>query len=65
VPAAGSPRKQLGVPRSRPLFTKLNDVDPQARLAGVLGRIADHNIADLAALLSWSWSLAIPVEHAA
>jgi len=34
---------------------KLNDVDPQAWLADVLGRIADHKINDLAALLLWNW----------
>jgi transposase len=34
---------------------KLNDVDPQAWLADVLARIADHKITDLAALLPWSW----------
>ena len=34
---------------------KLNDVDPQAWLADVLGRIADHKINDLAALLPWNW----------
>src|SRR5664279_749028 len=32
---------------------KLNGVDPQAWLADVLARIADHKINDLAALLSW------------
>src|SRR6266700_1300048 len=34
---------------------KLNDVDPQAWLADVLARIADHKIKDLAALLPWNW----------
>jgi transposase len=34
---------------------RLNDVDPQARLADVLARIADHKITDLAALLPWNW----------
>src|SRR5262245_57666258 len=34
---------------------KLNDVDPQAWLADVLARIADHKITDLAALLPWNW----------
>jgi transposase len=38
---------------------KLNDVDPQAWLADVLGRIADHKITDLAALLPWNWRHAI------
>jgi transposase len=38
---------------------KLNDVDPQAWLADVLARIADHNISDLAALLPWNWRHAI------
>jgi hypothetical protein len=32
---------------------KLNGVDPQAWLADVLARIADHRITDLAALLPW------------
>jgi transposase len=36
---------------------KLNDVDPQAWLADVLARIADHKINDLAALLPWNWRL--------
>jgi hypothetical protein len=33
-------------------------VDPQAWLADVLARIADHKINDLAALLPWNWRLA-------
>ena len=37
---------------------KLNDVDPQAWLADVLARIADHKINDLAKLLPWNWRLA-------
>ena len=44
---------------------KLNGVDPQAWLADVLARIADHKIADLAALLPWNWRRAIPVDRAA
>jgi transposase len=35
---------------------KLNNVDPQAWLADVLARIADHKITDLAALLPWNWN---------
>jgi hypothetical protein len=36
---------------------KLNDVDPQAWLADVLARIADHTIQDLEQLLPWNWKL--------
>jgi transposase len=57
---AGSDR---GGDRAAIMFTliqtcKLNDVDPQAWLADVLARIADHKITDLAALLPWNWRLA-------
>jgi transposase len=34
---------------------KLNDIDPQAWLADVLRRIADHPAASLAELLPWNW----------
>jgi transposase len=34
---------------------KLNDVDPQAWLADVLARIADHAIQNLDQLLPWNW----------
>jgi transposase len=44
---------------------KMNDVDPQAWLADVLARIADHKITDLAALLPWNLRRAIPVDRAA
>jgi transposase len=49
-----------GGQRAAVMFTlietaKLNDIDPQAWLADVLARIADHKITDLAALLPWNW----------
>jgi len=34
---------------------KMNDVDPQAWLADILGRINDHPAARLAELLPWNW----------
>jgi len=34
---------------------KLNDIDPQAWLADVLARIANHPMNDLATLLPWNW----------
>jgi transposase len=35
---------------------KLNDVDPRAWLADVLGRIADHPASRLSELLPWNWA---------
>src|ERR1043166_5466559 len=35
---------------------RLNDVDPQAWLAAVLARIADHPAAELDELLPWNWA---------
>ena len=35
---------------------KLNQVDPQAWLADVLARIADHPVQQLDALLPWNWA---------
>jgi transposase len=54
---AGSDR---GGERAAAMFTlietaKLNDVDPQAWLADVLGRINDHPAARLNELLPWNW----------
>ena len=37
---------------------KLNDVDPQAWLADVLARIADHPIRRLDELVPWHWAVA-------
>jgi transposase len=34
---------------------KMNDVDPQAWLADVLARIADHPVQRLDKLLPWNW----------
>ncbi|MCW1432484.1 transposase domain-containing protein, partial [Novosphingobium sp. JCM 18896] len=34
---------------------RLNDVDPQAWLADVLARIADHPISRINELLPWNW----------
>ena len=55
---AGSDR---GGERAAVMFTlimtaKLNDVDPQAWLADVLARIADHAIHRLDELLPWNWA---------
>ena len=55
---AGSDR---GGERAAVMYTliqtsKLSDVDPQAWLADVLARIADHKNTDLAALLPWNWA---------
>jgi transposase len=58
---AGSER---GGDRAAAMYTlihtaKLNNVDPRAWLADVLGRIADHRLTDLAALLPWHWAAAM------
>jgi transposase len=54
---AGSER---GADRAAAIVTmittaKLNDVDPQAWLADVLARIADHTIQNLDQFLPWNW----------
>ncbi len=54
---AGSDR---GGERAAVMYTliqtaRLNQVDPQAWLAGVLARINDHNIQKLEQLLPWNW----------
>jgi transposase len=38
------------------MTAKLNDTDPQAWLADVLARIADHTIQELDQLLPWNWN---------
>lgn len=38
---------------------KMNDIDPQAYLADVLGRIHDHKINRLDELLPWNWAPAV------
>jgi transposase len=49
---------RAGAGHRRPVLTaKLNDIDPQAWLADVLARIADHTIQDLDQLLPWNWKL--------
>jgi transposase len=60
---AGSDR---GGERAAAIYTlietaKLNDVDPQAWLADVLARMADHANRDLYQLLPWNWR---PRDHA-
>ena len=37
---------------------RLNDVDPQAWLADVLARVADHSVSRLDELLPWNWQTA-------
>jgi transposase len=64
---AGSER---GAERAAIMYTligtaKLCDVDPQAWLADVLGRIAGQQQSQLAELLPWNWRCAKPLTNAA
>jgi transposase len=63
---AGSDR---GGQRAAMMYTlivtaKMNDVDPQAWLADVLARIADHPVHKLDELLPWSWQARERLEAA-
>jgi hypothetical protein len=63
------PGSDRGGERAAAIYTliataKLNGVDPQARLADVLRRIADHPAALLHELLPWNWKVE-PVTLAA
>ena len=63
---AGSER---GGERAAVMYTliqtaKLNNIDPQAWLADVLDRIADHPIARLDELLPWNWKAASAITQA-
>jgi transposase len=64
---AGSER---GAERAALMYTliqtaRLNDIDPQAWLAGVLARIADMPQTKLADLLPWNWLAQLPRQKAA
>jgi transposase len=64
---AGSDR---GGERAAAIYTligtaKLNDIDPQAWLADVLRRIADHPASRLDELLPWQWKTAAAQAAAA
>ena len=56
---AGSDRggQRAAVMYSIIVTAKMNDVDPQAWLADVLARIAEHPVRRLDELLPWNWQL--------
>jgi transposase len=64
---AGSDRggQRAAVIYSLIVTAKMNDVDPQAWLADVLARIADHPAHKLDELLPWNWAGSIRVDRAA
>jgi transposase len=43
------------------ITAKMNEVDPQAWLADVLARIANHPARSLDELLPWNWTAASPL----
>ena len=43
----------------------MNDIDPQAWLADMLARIAEHPISKLDELLPWNWHAANAINRAA
>ena len=64
---AGSDRggQRAAVMYSLIVTAKMNDVDPQAWLADVLARIADHPASKLDELLPWNWKPSAQVSQAA
>lgn len=64
---AGSDRggQRAAVMYSLIVTAKMNDIDPQAWLADVLARIADHPASKLDALLPWNWKLSAPLSKVA
>lgn len=64
---AGSDRggQRAAVMYSLIVTAKLNDIDPQAWLADVLTRIADHPASRLDELLPWNWKARAPATQAA
>ncbi|WP_420869873.1 transposase domain-containing protein [Bradyrhizobium septentrionale] len=44
---------------------KMNDVDPQPRLADLLARLPDHPASQVADLLPWTWKAAQQSKTAA
>ncbi len=55
---AGSDRggERAAVMYSLIVTAKMNDIDPQAWLADVLARIADHPVHKLDELMPWRWA---------
>jgi transposase len=64
---AGSDRggQRAAVMYSLIVTAKMNDIDPQAWLADVLARIADHPASKLDELLPWNWKLSAPLSKVA